>query len=133
MKNGFSLIEVFVVLCIVAIMSSIAIPTYLNHLQKTRRLEAKTALFRLATYLEKYAIEHGSYESITINKTHSSGGWYILTISSLTPTSYSLSATPRLAQAKDRLCQTFTLNSLGVKGIAEGPIGIPSGTVKVCW
>jgi prepilin-type N-terminal cleavage/methylation domain-containing protein len=42
-QNGFTLIEVMIVVVIVAILAAIAIPSYQDSIRKTRRADAKEA------------------------------------------------------------------------------------------
>ena len=52
--RGFSLIELMVVVAIIGILAGIAYPSYTNHVQKTRRSEARIALTEIANRLEKF-------------------------------------------------------------------------------
>ena len=63
-KNGFSLLEVMVVVVIVGIIAAIAIPSYTGYVTRTRRAEAVTALETIALDEEKYRAENGSYGTL---------------------------------------------------------------------
>lgn len=64
MKNsGFTLIEVMVVVAIVAIIAAIAMPSYQEHVARTRRAEAVGLLLEGAQALERYYSANGTYLS----------------------------------------------------------------------
>jgi type IV pilus assembly protein PilE len=52
--RGFTLVELMIVVVIVAILMSIAVPAYTSSLRKTRRADAKTALLDLAGREERF-------------------------------------------------------------------------------
>ncbi|KTD22410.1 type IV pilin protein [Legionella londiniensis] len=143
MKKGFSLIELLIVLVIVGILASIAYPSYQEYITRARRSDGQAALLTLASRMERYYSEHNTYQTATIgtgNNTDilssnlSPEGWYQLSISNATSNSFTLQAAPLNAQAtNDTRCQTLTLNNIGVKGIAPGPAGTPTGTANQCW
>ena len=58
--RGFTLIELMVVIVIVTILLSIAIPNYLNYVRQARRSEAKTTLLDLAGREETYFSTNGA-------------------------------------------------------------------------
>lgn len=140
--KGFSLIELLIVMVIAGILVSIAYPSYREYITRARRSDGQAALLDLASRMERYYSEENTYETATVgtgNPTDiiasnlSPEGWYTLVINA-TAHSYNLQAIPRNAQAtSDTRCQTLTLNNLGLKGIASGPAGAPSGTVAQCW
>ena len=144
MRNkGFSLIELMIVLVIIAILVTIAYPSYREHISRGRRSDGQSALLDLASRLERYYSQQNSYIGATVgtggaNDIRSSNtspeGWYTLSITTQTASAFTIRATPRNAQSTDdRRCQTLTLTNLGVKGITAGPSGSPTGTVTQCW
>lgn len=142
-KKGFSLIELLIVILILSLFALFTYPSYRNSIAQARRVDGKTALLALANRMEAYYSQQQSYEGATIatgnesdilGTNHSEQNWYRLEITEQTDTSFSLQAIPIRAQAKaDQLCQTLTFNSLGVRGISAGPIGLPKGQVSQCW
>ncbi|AHE66727.1 type IV pilin protein [Legionella oakridgensis] len=143
MKKGFSLIELLIVLVVIGILASIAYPSYRDYISRARRSDGQSALLDLASRMERYYSENHTYQTATIGTGNATDvlssavspeGWYTLAINNPTTSTYTLQATPRNAQATaDTLCQTLTLNQLGVKGIATGPAGSPTGTASQCW
>ena len=127
MKNGFSLIELLLVLGLVGLLAAMAYPNYTHVLVRTRRLEAQTALLNLANRLEQEEIQ-------TSNQPTSLTHWYSLSIQKTKHKHYLLTATPIGSQGThDTQCQSLTLTSEGIEGLAEGPKGVPTGLVEQCW
>lgn len=143
MRKGFTLIELMIVVAIVSILVTIAYPSYRDYTTRGRRSDAKMALLDLSTRMERYYSQQNSYLGATVGTgaatdvratNTSPEGWYRLTITALTPSSYTLTATPLGAQATDdKRCQTLTYNNLGLKGVAAGPTGAPTDTAAQCW
>ena len=133
--GGFTLIEMMIVVAVIALLGSVALPAYQNSVSKSRRSDARTALVTTAQLMERYATEHGSvgYSTATLNNTTgptvvakpaSDNGYYLMTLGNLTATTFTLSAVPQGSQSSDG-CGTFTLNESGVRGA--------SGSGSGCW
>ena len=122
-SKGFSLIELIIVVTVIAILAGIAFPAYLEQMQRARRSDAQTALLNLATLMEHYYTENNSYSGATptgVGGSNSSPeGFYTISISSLTATSYTLSAAPTAGgpQVGDA-CGTFTLTNTNIRSTA---------------
>ncbi len=132
---GFSLVELMIVLVIVTILASIAIPSYQNSMTKSRRAEGKALLLEGVQAQEINFTEYNQYAvDITVNtpptkrelQTASDNGFYSLAISGATTTTYTLTAAPQ-APHSDSLCGSLTINHLGVRGVTG------TGTVAECW
>jgi len=72
MRKAFTLIEVLVVVIIIGILASIAIPQYTKTIQKAKTAEAMIALGSLRCAMDRYWYEHvaiGSYDQQLDNAT----------------------------------------------------------------
>ncbi len=145
---GFTLIEMMVTVIIVAILATIAIPSYQKQVLKSRRTDAKTALLDLAAREERYYSTHNSYTSAAANLGYQGAfpvtvgsGYYNLSINvcgAATPPcaadagaggSFSATATALTTQVKDTQCANFGLDSLGVQTVT----GPATATPTTCW
>jgi type IV pilus assembly protein PilE len=132
--QGFSLLELCIVLVIIGVLSAIALPGYQSHLLKTRRTDGQTALFQLALGLEKYAVEHQQYEGADFENLHidplSSQGYYQLKIIKADSSGFLIAAEALKSQARDKQCAVLAMNDQGEKGKLTGN----KVTVqKECW
>lgn len=142
---GFSLIELMVVVVIIAILASIAVPAYTSSIRKSRRTEAKTALLDLAAREERYFATQNVYSTSPAALAYGSGAWPVpignyYSISSVssapatatTPGTYTLQIQPTAGspQLQDTSCQTFQLDQTG----KESSLDVNSNdSSTTCW
>ena len=120
--NGFTLIELMIVVAIIGILASIAYPSYQDSVMKSRRADATGALLGFANAMERRFTETNSYLGAAgttalpantgtprIYSTQSpvDGGtaYYNLTIQDATTSTYILRAAPTGAQAGNGILQ----------------------------
>jgi type IV pilus assembly protein PilE len=137
---GFTLIELVIALVVVAILASIAFPSYQESIRKGRRTDAKVALTDLANRLERYYSDKNTYATATIagvdptknvlSSADSPEGHYTLSITAQDATSFTIKAARKTGglQVSDAKCGDFTLTSAGIKGITGG-----TGSAADCW
>lgn len=132
-SRGFTLIELMVVVAAVAILASVAYPSYRDQVSRGRRADAKQALMELAQRMERFYTERGTYAGATLGTTGiyasvSPGGYYNLAIVTQTADAFSITATPTGVQADDA-CATLGYNQLGEQSVSSGA----TLTAAKCW
>ena len=59
-SNGFTLMEILIAVSFVGILSSVALPNYLNQVDRTRQNEAASTISQIQTTIAAYADEFGT-------------------------------------------------------------------------
>lgn len=122
--RGFTLIEAMVVVAIVAIIASIALPSYQQSVRKSRRADAVLALQQIQVEQEKLRAECTSYAgnltgtracgTLGYPKATSPDDFYSLTLSNQSATGYTATATATGLQAADAECPSLELQVAGL-------------------
>lgn len=124
-SQGFSLIELMIVVVIVGILASIAYPSYLNQVTQSRRTDAQAVLMEAAQFMERFYTENNRYDQDTggtavalpaqLQESPRDSGTksYDITVQASTTSTYTLRATPKNGQAGDGFIQ---LTNTFVKG-----------------
>ena len=107
--TGMTLTELMITVAIVGIISAVAIPSYLTHMQSSRRSDAQVSLLQLQLQQENYRLENSSYGS-TSDITMPTSDYYTFTVSGASATAYTLTATAKSSQTSDTGCTTLTLD-----------------------
>lgn len=125
------MIEIVVALALIAILAAIAIPSYLTYATKSRRSEALQTLLAMQLAEEKYRITNSSYGNLAAvwgGVTTTENGYYTLSITNLSGSTYTLTAVAGTAQSGDTeggtACTTLTLAYAN---------GTSTKSPSVCW
>lgn len=130
-QQGFTLIELMIVIVIVAILALIAFPSYNNYIVKTKRTAAEGCLMQYANYMERLYATDLRYDkakdlpTLACANDQDTGGSYTygFASSTLTSSTYTIQAAPK---GTDAQCGTLSLDQSGTRGVS-------SGTVSACW
>lgn len=123
-SRGVTLIELMIVIIVVAILASIAVPSYRQYVLRSHRTEAKAALMNLAAAQEKFYLQNNTYtdeltdappDGLGIPDTTENGSYTIAITAGADATAFSATATATGGQAQDTHCASFTINQAGVK------------------
>ncbi len=142
--NGFTLIELMIVVAIMAILTMVAYPSYQESTRKSRRSDAIAAVLAIQAAEEKFRANCPLYaekfvtaadgndcigdaddNEIVASET-SPGGYYEMSVTLATGNSYIITATAQGAQAADTACDEMTITF-----DADNPNGLKAPAS--CW
>lgn len=149
---GFSLIELMIVLVVIGVLTSVALPAYNSYVARARRADARTQLLQVAQFMQRFYAANDRFDQdragtsvvsvmpanlktspadsttpfYQLNGTITSAGSISVTVST---TAYTLTMAPISGRvmANDG-CGAFRINSMGVRTV--------TGTGKTrdeCW
>jgi type IV pilus assembly protein PilE len=139
-QRGFTLIELMITVVIIAILASVAYPSYNRYVVKTRRTEGRNLLAEIRAEQERYYSQRNTYTTdlsalgltVTGGGVLSENGHYSVSAAACSGSTIAscvmLTAAPQGVQAtNDTQCGSLTLNSREQKG--------RTGTAAVadCW
>lgn len=107
-RQGFTLIELAITVALVAILASLAYPSFMEAIYKGRRSEAFSAITTLQLAQERWRANNASYTSdfshLNLQHLQSGGRNYLLSIPEATANAYRLRATATGRQGNDTRC-----------------------------
>lgn len=131
--SGFTLIELVVAIAIVAILASIAYPSYLDSVRKGRRTDAMSALLKVQLDEERWRASNSAYTTDltdlgwSSNPSTSPDGYYTIATTAADATTFTATATTttKNGQNGDTYCSVFAINQ-------DGP-DLTNTTNDSCW
>ena len=133
--RGITLVELTVCVGIVAILASLAYPSYTRHIQRSRRAEAVATLLQIQIAQERWRSSNASYADRleTLNLSHLASPpetHYRFSLTLDKTGTYVATATATGAQARDTACSTLSLTLR-----AGQPLRSSTGSAEPdeCW
>ncbi|MEC5407790.1 type IV pilin protein [Paraburkholderia sp. MPAMCS5] len=134
--SAFTLLELMITLAIVAALAVLAVPSYHSHVARTHRLDAASALFRAAQFVEGAAgdslialpsgLDQAPQSGVAIYRLH-------VLPADETNGGYSIEAAPsESGPMQDDACGTFTLDATGLRGNKTVSNGSTPPSAE-CW
>jgi type IV pilus assembly protein PilE len=128
-QAGVTLVEILVVVALIALLLSLAVPAYQQYLQRGHRAEATRALYGVAACQERVRASSGQYDTTRCtDNVHTEH--YHVTIAPPEQTSvafFTAIAVPKSPMEGD-MCGSLTLDQAGARRIS----GEPARTAA-CW
>jgi type IV pilus assembly protein PilE len=126
--RGFTLIELMIAVAVVAILASIALPSYQDYVRRSTRAEAQAYMLAVASRQQQFLIDTRSYAAALANvgvaepKSVTKAYELTLAVGAGLPPTFTLTAGPKGSQANEK-CGTLSINQAGVKTAA----------IEGCW
>ncbi len=141
--RGITLVELMLVVVIIAILTSIAVPTYRSYLLRSQRTDARVTLLKVQSAQERFLLQQNRYatdDELTEappaglgQLRQSDNGFYrIEIVDGATPTEYILQATPidGRGQQDDSKCVELSIDQNGIKRAVNSS---GTDTTRDCW
>jgi len=150
--GGFTLIELMIVLAVIGILTAIALPSYQRYIQKSHRIDAKSAVLDLASREERFFSINNAYTNSAISLGYGGTGsgiafplavnasgqsYYSLNVTSVTAgtstitPAFTAQATPTGSQTSDSTCYSYQIDQLGTQSNLNASNTALTGTG--CW
>lgn len=134
-QNGFTLIELMIVVAIVGILAAIAVPSYSDYVTRGKLAEASTQLATMRVKLEQYFQDNRTYVggcvagTVAPLPTGNDARYFTYTCPILTASAFTVTATGIAAQGTGSFVFTIDQNN------AKATTGVPTGWTSnaTCW
>ncbi len=133
-ENGFSLIELLIVIAIVGVISAIAIPQYSDYVTRSKLAEPASVLSETRVRLEQYFQDNRTYVGACAANTVApppTGRYFAYACPTLTATTFTVTATGVAAEGMTGF--TFTINQANTRATTSTPATWGSVTNATCW
>ncbi len=144
-QTGMTLIELMIVVIVLGIIVAMGVPSYRGYIIRANRVDATSALLRLAANQERFYMQNNTYASDAelaaalpagLGIPGTDHGYYDLTIAAAgggLTVGYTASASVinGESQGADEDCWVFTVNEMGLRTARKK--APPLDNTTVCW
>jgi type IV pilus assembly protein PilE len=141
-QRGVTLVELMVVVVIIGILMSVAVPSYRQYTMRANRAEGHWTLLQASANQERFYLQNNTYATngeltdpppagLGLPSTTESG-FYDINITNADGAGFTVVATAQGGQAEDTDCDVLSINERGVRYGGPGPAGSMSNDQK-CW
>lgn len=135
-EEGWTLTELLIVLAVMGILASLAVPAYIQQQRQARRTDAQVALQQLQMDQLRWRSQHDHYANALTDLGWpgdlSPQGHYRIRIAQASPEGYTLEAWPVGSQSADVACSPMRLSWQGSTA-AFSAGAQPEGDPGRCW
>ncbi|MEO8333293.1 MAG: type IV pilin protein [Gallionella sp.] len=124
--KGFTLIELMIVVAVIAVLASIALPAYGDYVKRSKLVDATTQLSDGRVKIEQYFQDNRTYADAgaNISPCPATTKYFTITCGDLTTATYTLTATGK----NDLSAFSYTINQNNIK-----TSNTPWGNGASCW
>ena len=133
-NNGFTLVELLIVVAIIGIIAAIAVPQYSDYITRSKLAEATATLSETRVKLEQYFQDNRTYVGACAAGTVAplpTGRYFTYTCPTLTATTFVVQATGVAGEGMTGF--TFTINQANTRATTATPATWGSNTSTTCW
>ena len=125
---GFSLLELVIVLAVIGVLLTLAIPSYQRYTQRVHRTEAIRMMLAIADCQERIRASTGFYDTSSCGEGFNSNSHELRIEPPDSTASMEFTIIAQLRQDSNDACGNLSLDQTGSRGISAN-----QATVNKCW
>jgi len=126
--NGFSLLELVIVLAVISVLLTLAIPSYQRYTQRVHRAEAIRMMLAIADCQERIRASTGFYDTSSCGEGFASDSHELRIEPPDSTGSMKFTIIAQLRQGNDDTCGNLSLDQAGTRGVSGS-----QAILNKCW